>query len=343
MVSNSSGIFKEGELTKREDVLLIGKIYDETCFLDTLSTHFLICSENISGKGEDSGFEMYNIKAGICSVCDGCGGSGFMLRNNMTDAYFASRATQDACKLWFLHNCEHKAIWDITYLKKLIKSYLKECRKYIGEPPVHISGSMVKSLPTTLAGIVCWTERGNLIIKHFWAGDSRNYLLDINGLCQISVDDSQCQDAMENLIRDATPTNVISADKEFVIHSKTIEFSQPCIVFSASDGCFAYLTSPMEFEFLLLRTLHDADNVDMWETNLREEMSNVAGDDQTLALSAYGFHSFSDLKSYYAKRYQYMNNLMYSCCATSDKHQQDLVWSEYKPYYYRFVPELVGK
>ena len=34
-------------------------------FIDTLSTHFLICQEMIEGKGEDSGFEEFNELGGI--------------------------------------------------------------------------------------------------------------------------------------------------------------------------------------------------------------------------------------------------------------------------------------
>lgn len=341
MSDSSYSLPKEREPSKHENnVPFKGRNYDDPCLLNALSTHFLICTEKTTGKGEDSGLEIYNTKAGICSVCDGCGGSGFMLRNNMTDAYFASRVTQNACRLWFQYNCEHEANWDMDHLKKLIISCLRTCRRYIGEPSMRISGSMVKTLPTTLAGIVCWTEQGNLISKHFWAGDSRNYLLDQNGLCQITVDDSQCQDAMENLTRDATLTNIISADEDFAIHSTIIVLSQPCVLFSASDGCFSYISSPMEFELLLLKTLLNADSIDTWESSLRDEISCRAGDDQTLALSAYGFASFPDMKAYYAERYQFMNTLLNSCGSNSEQHQQYAVWKEYKPDYYRYISEL---
>ena len=326
----------------KTDVPFTNNLYDERCFLNALSTHFLICTEKTTGKGEDSGLEMYNVKAGICSVCDGCGGSGFMLRSYATDAYLASRATQNACKLWFQHNCEYNSQWDIDFLKKLVTSNLKICRKYLGEGSLRVSGSLVRTLPTTLAAIVCWIKQGNLFTKHIWAGDSRNYLLDQNGLGQITIDDSNCQDAMENLTRDAALTNIISADKEFTIHSRTIEFSQPCILFSASDGCFAYLSSPMAFELVLLKTLIQAENVVAWESSLREEISERAGDDQTMALAAFGFSSFANMKSYYFERYQYMSTLMESCDSFSAPYQWNTVWQEYKPNYYRFIPELVG-
>ena len=75
----------------------------------------------------------------------------------------------------------------------------------------------------------------------YWCGDSRGYILDGNGLHQVTVDDVTVTDAMMNLREDAPMTNVASASRPYEIHRKQVQLSEPAVVFAATDGCFGYL------------------------------------------------------------------------------------------------------
>lgn len=110
-------------------------------------------------------------------------------------------------------------------------------------------GSMVRKFPTTLALAYAEKEEDAIKIHLLWAGDSRVYLLDEKGLAQLTRDDTDVEDAFENLTNDGPMNNVLSSDGNYGINYKSVLLSTPTIVFAATDGCFGYIPTPMEFEY----------------------------------------------------------------------------------------------
>jgi hypothetical protein len=83
-------------------------------------------------------------------------------------------------------------------------------------------------------------------------------------------------------------SNCISADTEFHINHRQVELQAPFLLLCATDGCFAYVPSPMHFEHLLLSTLRAARDVTGWHTALESTVTAVTGDDAAMALLGLG-------------------------------------------------------
>lgn len=311
---------------------------DDGEFLNLLSTHFLICNDKIKDKGEDSGYEAYCDTAGIMGAFDGCGGLGAKsceAISGKTQAYVTSRAVGSAVRTWFSENADVEYPWDVDDLKSKILAVLRKCKEYSGEEESRLRGSMVRSFPSTIAAITFQIVNGMLTTDHVWAGDSRTYVLDQGGLGQISVDDIRGEDAMSNLSKDGALTNVISVDRDFTLHVANFTPAGPCIMACASDGCFGYVRSPMEFELMILSTLENARNVEEWKKTLDHEISGRAGDDQTIAIAAFGFESFQEMKEFYYDRYLYVHDVV-SQFDRADAEGKQALWESYKPDYYRY-------
>lgn len=312
-------------------------------FLSLLSAHFLICTEKIRGNGEDCGVEAYNETAGLIGVFDGCGGIGAKrcpAAGNRTEAYLASRAAGNACKIWFEHSCEKRQL-DFALLRSLVTVNLEHCRQYSQSSGFAIRGSLVRPYPTTMAAIVSYPESGALQTHHIWAGDSRTYFLDANGLAQISTDDTGGGDAMSNLLRDGALTNVIAADGRFALHCSGMRIESAGILIAATDGCFGYVPSPMEFEYILLSTLLGARNINEWKYLLQQEFAGRSGDDQTIAVEAVGFDSFQSMQGCYAGRFEYISAIHGFCASDSSAETAQRIWNGYRAHYYRFVSRAV--
>jgi len=196
-------------------------------------------------------------------------------------------------------------------------------------------GSLGKAFPTTASIITGKTNNkkiSQLKISCFWAGDSRCYMLDFEGLHQLTTDDLDGQDAMSNLTNDGVMTNVINATAPFEIHFKELTVGHPCILLTATDGCFGYLNSPMEFEYLLIDTLLNAKSIIEWRIMLNDRMNQVSGDDYTLCVAACGFKDFDNLKSTFVDRREYVSNVYIN-------NPEDVynLWEVYKKDYSKYL------
>ena len=313
--------------------------WNTTDFLSVLSTHFLICTEKIQGSGEDCGLEAFNQNAGLIGVFDGCGGLGARIcpsADNKTEAYLASRTIGNAVKLWFDYCCDARR-WDLKLLDKIILIALEHCKKYSSSSSsFSLKGSLIKPYPSTMAVVVSYIKQKKILTTHLWAGDSRTFFLDANGLAQISTDDINGGDALDNLTQDGALTNVISLGGKFIVHHKTIAVERPAVIISATDGCFGYVASPMAFEFILLSSLMNSNHVEGWRENLRRTISSVSGDDQTIAIEAIGFETFSEMKESFLDRYKYIEKIEQFSEAKGNDNIIRQLWKEYKPNYYRF-------
>ncbi len=304
-------------------------------FLNVLNFGIDVHEEKIIGNGEDSFLFSFSHDSGIIGVLDGCGGSGarkYPNYQNKTGAYMASRAASGAIIDWYK---EHQ-LFDISQLKEKIQYYLTMCKDYGGKT-VSIKGSITKEFPTTAAVTIC-TPRGNdLLTTVVWAGDSRCYLLDSHGLRQLTKDDIDGLDSMDNLTADGVMTNVISISKDFELHQKTFVFSLPCILLTATDGCFGYYSTPMEFEHLLLSTLQASSNPHEWEQGIAQSLNEVSGDDYTLCGMVLGFEDFCELKKALAERFETLQHCYIDKIDNESITTKKQLWNEYKTDYLMYL------
>lgn len=285
-----------------------------------LDYSFNLADEMIPGKGEDSFFMDYTENAAVAAVFDGCGGIGsrqYASFRGYTGAYMSARAISGALHDWF-HDRFH--VRSCTAAAG-IKEVPGDCRseqggdvegmvREIGERFVSavgvlsgmadsqskISGALVRDFPSTAAIALVRRVRQGREIDCIWAGDSRIYLLDEEGLAQLTRDDIAGLDAMENLRKDGALTNMVAADGRFFLNHRTYYSNRPTAVIAATDGCFGYIPTPMDFEYLLLRSLLDARTPMEFEANLKQRILEVAGDDYTLGFMCFGFDTFSELQ-----------------------------------------------
>lgn len=311
-----------------------------------LSVIVSFCSEMIPGHGEDSFCHSFCDGAGMVAVFDGCGGAGARKHacfSDHTEAYIASRLCAGAFYDYFGSHFPSVAPFSEEELKADAIRVLKAHDPVAGGAGFSIRGSMVRTLPTTIAcAIMQRVSNSQMDVSALWAGDSRVYIMDADGLAQMSVDDTTVPDPMENLYEDGVLQNIFCSDRNAELHRHTVRVSYPCIVLAATDGCFGYVSTPMEFEGLLLRTMMDAKNAEQWEENLKQYIAAVSGDDHTLCLAALGFKTFDEMKRYFYQRLTTLNNRYLepvSKLDLDDRNARKELWLTYSPGYCRYMKD----
>ena len=312
---------------------------DRISFLGYADCIIECCQEKIAYNGEDSYFTSLNDNAGIVSVFDGCGGSGakkYQKFHNKTGAFMSSRVVAGATKDWFAESFgtpEYESAPALS-LKKKIKDYLSICKE-VGDEASALKGGLTKDFPTTASIIIASSkDNKNVDVLCLSVGDSRCYLLSPDGgLMQLSEDDLGNVDAMENLTTDAALTNVITTSKDFDIHQKKVTVKSPCVLFTATDGCFGYLSTPMEFEYLLLDTLLGSQNVLEWESKLKEILVNVSGDDFSFTGLSIGFGTFQNLQNSFRLRASYLLSTFILKLEDASFEEKKRLWGKYKDKY----------
>lgn len=303
---------------------------------------FVVSTEAEMGYGEDS-YTVGNLDE-FCYIAafDGCGGSGarkYPLLNNRTGAWLASRACSDSLERFIADGKFNFSSESTDALEKYIFSqlnYLKtQCSQ---EGGLRIGGSMIRSMPSTISIVSAKEENDQLLCNFLWAGDSRGYILDSNGLSQITIDDidSNADDAFLNIREDGILTNVANGDIPFELHQKMVYVNSPVLLISATDGGFAYLHTPMDFEYVILNTLVYAETPEQWIGNLTQQLYSVAGDDVTVLIAPIGYGDFINLKEMFYQRHKelYENYIVREQDA-SDEQLKGL-WEIYKSDYYRW-------
>lgn len=298
-----------------------------------------------AGLGEDSWCHAFSEHAGLIAAFDGCGGSGarkHALYSGHSEAFMASRLCAGAFYDGFCDSVTGEAPAEATALLRRCAQYCRDSlaayRPAAGSAS-RLKSSMITTLPTTAAAAVILPEDSALAVTVAWAGDSRVYALMPQGLMQLTLDDSEDPDPFET---DAMMTNTLNADQTPRIHKKTIRLPLPAILLAATDGCFAYFTTPMEFEGALLSTLADAATPNDWEQALHAQIGHVAGDDYTLVLAAFGFRDFARLRQAFAARCallrtQYLAPL--SELPPNDTAARRALWMQYRSEYMKYIKE----
>lgn len=323
--------------------------------------YFTIWTEKIENHGEDAPPTLLfqSPQTGILAVYDGLGGAGsktykIVLEDgeevSQSGAYLASRFAKSSIEYLYTHSNDLYSF--VSQLEDTLKEDFVEYAKSIEGEPSKLKSKLIRTLPTTLAGIYFDYQKSSnsFIINSFWAGDSRNYLLtDTKGIQQISLDDLHKQpDALENIWQDATLSNCIDASSKFIIHHQTLELSKSFILISATDGCFGYLPSPMHFEYILLKTLMDSFyDIEDWKEKLIHILTPLASDDVSLGLVVLGVQNLNALKVHFFPRYQYIYHHFIAPwedledtafeTETFKKEAQRQLWQVYRENYYALI------
>ncbi len=296
----------------------------------------------IDGHGEDAyTFAFENDSDGYIAVYDGCGGMGakkYSAVGEKTGAFIASRIAA------FLTDQFHQTTGfefqsdDSQKLHdKFSESFLK-VKDFITEKNgIVMKGNMFKTLPTTASIVVMHvSEQNQLICEYLWAGDSRGYFLDNQGMCQITTDDVYTEeDAFTSLRNDAKLKNVIHADGNFELHSKIVSLSLPSVIITATDGVFGYSLTPMHFEYLVLKALYESNSTDEWESQIYNAVSSITGDDFSFIAAVFGFTDFENIKSYFNSRFQKLFSEFIVPSDGAEDEQLYELWIQYKQNYYR--------
>ena len=314
-----------------------------------LSLDFILsfCQDKIPGHGEDSYCYSFCDVAGLLGTFDGCGGAGAKKHayySGHTEAYMASRFCAGAFYDLFRKHfpCKHTA----SSLVKEVFAPKAVQRLQAFTPPkdssgLQIKGSSVRTLPSTAAvALMQYNNDGSILVNAIWAGDSRVYVMDSKGLAQLTVDDTSVSDPMVNLYQDGVLRNILCSDKPVDLHCKTIRMEEPFVVFSATDGCFGYLSTPMEFEGLILRSLLSTTCAADMEAELAGATAEIAGDDQSLCLAAYGYGSYQALQQSFAARYEYLQKAYLqpvSQLPLEDAQARFQLWETYREDYMRYI------
>lgn len=316
-----------------------------------LSLDFVMsfCRDKIPGHGEDSYCYSFCDIAGLLGTFDGCGGAGARKHDyysGHTEAYMASRfcagAFYDQFRKLFPGDYNAVSLTKEVFTPQTIQRLI-EFGPPKNETGFQIKGSSVRTLPSTAAvALIQQDTDGAVLVTAIWAGDSRVYMMDSLGLAQLTVDDTTVTDPMVNIYEDGILKNILCSDKPVKLHCKTIKVEEPFVVFTATDGCFGYLSTPMEFEGVLLDTLLKTDCVADWETELANAIGAVAGDDHALCLAAYGYGSYPTLQKCFARRYEYLERhylAPVSQMPLEDRNGRFELWGSYCVNYMRYIKD----
>ena len=306
-----------------------------------LDCMFHVAQEKIPENGEDSFCYKIAEDSILLGTFDGCVGSGakkYDVYRQKTGAYIGARAVSGAVQSWFGEQAHAEECGDnSSQLKTCILKSLSICRDNSGNQGKSLlRGSITKEFPTTAAIACCTCLQKKVSVECYWVGDSRVYLLDEDGLAQLTVDDLDGLDAFENISGDGVLTNVVSASRDFTVHCGSLMREKPFLVFSATDGCFGYIPSPMEFEAFLLDTLLEAPSMAAFEALLREKLNEIAGDDFTLVGAAFGYGTFDVMKRSLEQRQKVLLETYISRIDQTDPNSRQRIWSRYRQEYYRY-------
>lgn len=305
--------------------------------------------EQKKGRGEDAAVCIAppHSKAALIACLDGCGGSGAKIypnAENWTGARIASYSNGRMLAAWYEHNAlarlglqDYPAERIAQSLAQALRENTEQIKNEAGGTSTRaIVSSMIRQFPTTLScAIVSETDDAPRCLW-LWAGDSRGFLLTQQGLVQTTVDDIRgAADPFDNIEQDGVLSNVISA-APFRINVREAAIRRPCLVLTATDGCFSYFRSPMEFEMTLLATLQAAKSLAEWREFLIARIGQFASDDYTMEILGVGFETFDAIKAYYLPTLQRFRERYGQRIANAGSREElRAVWEQYKEGYLR--------
>lgn len=266
-------------------------------------------------------------------VCDGLGGGGqnayLIDGEKRTSAYLGSRKISAACQEFFSAHydefCEN--MQDPGFLIAELKSYISDSlNRYVAEKGLKniVRGKSMQMLPSTLVAIIykCFDDHIDALVIS--AGDSRAFVLTPeNGLQQISRDD--VFDNVDAFEKSATMTNNIRQDGDFHINFGYLSLPPRCVLLACTDGCFDYISTPMELEYRLEYSISKCgDLLDPKANSLGNYFGNLLvksglKDDCTMAGAILGYSDSESTKNLFLRRGLYIQEKYRNPFAQYDK------------------------
>lgn len=310
---------------------------------DAFSSFAEVCYKPLGDKGEDAfayDFSRQDIHAQ--AVFDGCGGAGAWKYPEFKNASGAFVSAQSVAKL-FLKWAEGLTVSSLQRPQNVAQDFHDKAKRLLEAlkqdcAPMGVSGSLVKSFPCTASVALSTVGKNNSIsLTALNAGDSRIYFLTPeDGLIQLTKDDSRGNPDPLQSLRDSAPlSNLLNADKEFRVTASHVVLKMPCAIICATDGAFGFLRSPMDFEYLLLKSLVQASSVADFEASFESAIREVTGDDSTLIMSFYGWNSYGRIRDKLTARLKYVEQLINAIdAAGEDRERMEEVisqqWTDYR-------------
>ncbi len=273
----------------------------------------LLCAQYavLPGSGEDS-FCMRSAGQGaLLCVADGCGGLGSRRYDTLGDhtgAFAGARLATHALSAWVgdqppMPASKEEGTQLCLELEGELESLFRSFAQKHCLASSRIVGSMQRSLPTTLCAAIAGGSSFASDLCFLWAGDSRGYVLDADGLHQCTRDHLRGDpDPFESLYRDRPLSALVSADAPVALSLRRLRVPNPCVLIVATDGAFGCLPTPMEFEMLLLNTLRASADWDGWERRLLNQLKKTVHDDATVLLAPLGFDCIESVRELLAPR-----------------------------------------
>lgn len=294
------------------------------------------CEDALSYSFDDEHFHF----AGVFDGCGGLGSKRYEKVGNKTGAFISSQTCASVFHDEMKRSLRNKEIDDtfVTHLKSCFLAALRNREKQYGQQS-RLIGTMIRTLPCTGSMVVISQTKGSEKLLHLniiHAGDSRVYIMRPNeGLQQVTRDElSGNPDALRNLYVNAPMTNVINIDKDFILTHLSCNIETPFAVLCASDGVFGYVKTPMHFEKIILDALETSVNFDSAEQAFLKSIKSIAADDATAVMPFYGWDSFDQIKSAFAKRHRFVSGLCHSIEEDMTDETIDSAWNQFKVGYY---------
>lgn len=200
----------------------------------------------------------------------------------------------------------------LSHLKKMLLEELnyKEDMYADKEKVSKLKSKSVNLLPTTMSLLYSTNIENKKIIFSFWAGDSRSYKLDSNGLMQLTCDDiDEIDGSLDSINSNSPMNNYINISKKFHInYDFFIEDESKKILISSTDGAFGVFDTPILFESAILNTLQKSNNIKMWKSKLEFMLKSRQNDDISIIIYPIGFNNFDEIKQFYKSRNQFLNH-----------------------------------
>ena len=295
--------------------------------------------------GEDS-FAVSSLpgNAFLC-VADGCGGLGSKRYDKLeqhTGAYLASRLATRAVLGWWQEQMQVPANpaegrYQLEDLQQEIGAvFTSFASVHCQEESSRIVGSMQRTLPTTLCALFASDrcKAGSFL----WAGDSRGYTLDADGLHQYTADDVRGNfDAFDSLLLDRPLSNLICANQMPKLHMRRFPLPDKGLLLCMTDGSYNAFSSPMELEMMLLDTMMHSANLARWQRKLEKTLAASMQDDMTLLYCPRGFVDYEAMKEYFLPRFEQLKRDYITPARRKRKNREVArgFWQQYRMEYDR--------
>ena len=309
--------------------------------------------EKVSGKGEDAepAMRIHRSGVGVLGVFDGTGGAGAASARLLPDgtdlsgAYVASRLAKEVTEAWGTETLDRgSGPSDPDQLRDRLQRALTDETTYPDVPRSTMKGSLQRVLPTTLAATVFRVGEPAVSVDAAVGGRLPGLRSHPRPGPAGADHRRHPRDRRAGPIRNDQPmSNLVCADRPFVINHRRYEIDQPVVLLAATDGCFGYVRTPAHFEHLLLDTMARASGTGSWTIELVESLAAIAADDCSFSLGAFGFGSFEQMQGEFARRLDYLTEVHWAPFTknVASKAESDALadrsWEAYRDLYHGLV------